>query len=72
MGLRDGELEHLFESFYMTKAGGKGMGLAICRSMPRLMASASTQAPNEPGSAVFRSAIPVERHDCPRAATQRA
>ncbi|MBC8738229.1 hypothetical protein F6X40_15700 [Paraburkholderia sp. UCT31] len=33
MGLCDGELEHLFESFYTTKAGGKGMGLAICRSI---------------------------------------
>ncbi|MBC8752641.1 hypothetical protein F6X42_41610 [Paraburkholderia sp. WC7.3b] len=33
VGLRDGELEHLFESFYTTKAGGIGMGPAICRSI---------------------------------------
>ncbi|WP_429470770.1 hypothetical protein [Paraburkholderia sp. WSM4175] len=33
MGLRDGELEHLFESFYTTKAGGIGMSPAICRSI---------------------------------------
>ncbi|WP_343219822.1 MULTISPECIES: hypothetical protein [Paraburkholderia] len=33
MGLRDGELEHLFESFYTTKAGGIGTSPAICRSI---------------------------------------
>ncbi|WP_429446102.1 ATP-binding protein [Paraburkholderia sp. 40] len=33
VGLRNRELEHLFESFYTTKAGGKGMDLAICRSI---------------------------------------
>jgi len=32
-GIPEGDLPHLFESFFTTKSDGLGMGLAICRSL---------------------------------------
>ena len=58
-GLRDAELERVFEAFYSTKPHGLGMGLSICRSIieaheGRLWATAHT-----PNGTTFAFSLPA-------------
>jgi signal transduction histidine kinase len=62
-GIPDDELESIFEKFVQssrtrTGAGGKGLGLAICRQIVRLH-GADIRATNHPdGGAVFTFQLP--------------
>ncbi len=64
-GVGPESLEHVFEAFYTTKAGGLGMGLAICRSIieahgGQLWASAAV-----PRGAIFNFTLPAVSEDEP-------
>jgi PAS domain S-box-containing protein len=58
-GLRSDALERLFDAFYTTKAGGMGMGLAICRSILEAHGGRLWAGPNAPRGAVFRFELPA-------------
>ena len=58
-GLRSDALERLFDAFYTTKAGGMGMGLAICRSIVEAHGGRLWAGPNDPRGAVFRFELPA-------------
>jgi C4-dicarboxylate-specific signal transduction histidine kinase len=56
------KLDRFFQSFYTTKPGGVGMGLAISRSIVEAHGGRLSAAQNEPRGAVFRITLPVEGH----------
>jgi PAS domain S-box-containing protein len=56
-GLRD--LNAVFEPFYSTKAGGMGMGLAICKSIMEAHGGRLWATPNVAHGATFGFALPV-------------
>jgi signal transduction histidine kinase len=73
-GIAEGDLERIFESFYSTKRGGLGVGLAICRKLIEAHGGAlwATHAPG--GGAMFQFTLPIEvgqqpRHPLPEADT---
>jgi signal transduction histidine kinase len=58
-GIDPKNVDHVFDTFFTTKSGGMGMGLAICRSIieahqGRLWASAGIQ-----NGSVFRFTLPT-------------
>jgi PAS domain S-box-containing protein len=59
VGIAEGQLEHVFESFYSTKPHGLGIGLAICRKLIEAHGGALWAAHNPGGGAVFRFTLPV-------------
>lgn len=58
-GIAKGQLEKVFEPFVTTKAGGLGLGLAICRSIVTAHEGKLTAANNPTGGAVFHLALPT-------------
>jgi PAS domain S-box-containing protein len=58
-GLDPKSADHLFEPFYTTKAGGMGMGLAICRSIIEAHGGRMWSGANEPRGAVFQFTLPL-------------
>jgi PAS domain S-box-containing protein len=58
-GLDPNLVDHLFESFYTTKASGMGMGLPICRSIIEAHGGRLQACKNEPRGAVFQFSLPV-------------
>jgi two-component system sensor histidine kinase KdpD len=62
-GLPPEDLERIFERFYRVheaaKAGGYGLGLAICRTIARLHGGRITAANRPEGGAEFRLELPV-------------
>ena len=52
-------LGRLFDAFYTTKAGGLGMGLAICRSIIEAHGGRIWATANVPRGAVFQFTLPV-------------
>jgi signal transduction histidine kinase len=58
-GIAEGDLERVFESFYTTKSGGLGVGLAICRKLIEVHGGVLWAAHNPGGGAVFRFTLPV-------------
>ena len=58
-GIAAGEMENVFDPFWSTKAGGMGMGLAICRTIA-LAHGGSLASSNTPGGgAVFCVLLPL-------------
>jgi signal transduction histidine kinase len=56
-GIDRAHLERVFETFYTTKSGGVGMGLAICRSINDAHGGRWADA-NKPRGAVFQFTLP--------------
>jgi PAS domain S-box-containing protein len=58
-GISDDNLSHIFESFFTTKDGGMGIGLAICHSIATEHGG-EIQASNHPdGGAHFQMSLPI-------------
>jgi two-component system NtrC family sensor kinase len=63
-GIREADLERIFEPFYSTKGGESrhcGLGLAICRETMRSLGGRITAANNEGGGAAFIMWFPVQQ-----------
>jgi PAS domain S-box-containing protein len=60
-GLDPAATDRVFEAFYTTKAGGMGMGLAICRSIIERLGGRLSARANMPCGTIFEFAIPVEQ-----------
>jgi signal transduction histidine kinase len=62
-GLALDDMERPFEPFYTSKAGGMGMGLAICRSIVEAHGGKLWASANVPRGAVFHFTMPAMRFD---------
>lgn len=60
-GIPDENLDRVFESFFTTKEGGMGIGLAICRSIIVAHGGSITVSNHPRGGAQFRFTIPATR-----------
>jgi signal transduction histidine kinase len=60
-GLSQESLPHLFEPFYITKAGGFGMGLAISRSIIEAHGGRLWAMTCEPQGALFQFEVPASQ-----------
>jgi PAS domain S-box-containing protein len=60
-GLDPAATDRIFEAFYTTKAGGMGMGLAICRSIIERLGGRLWARANMPCGSIFEFAIPIEQ-----------
>jgi signal transduction histidine kinase len=59
-GLRQDDMERLFEPFYTTKPNGLGMGLSICRTIIETHGGRLWATPNQPRGAVFQFTLPAQ------------
>jgi PAS domain S-box-containing protein len=64
-GLNPEGLEHLFDAFYTTKAGGMGMGLSICRSIIEAHGGQIRATTNLPKGAIFEVTLTPIRESEP-------
>jgi signal transduction histidine kinase len=58
-GIAPEDRERVFESFYTTKAGGVGIGLAICRSIINAHGGRLWADAHRPHGAAFRFTLPA-------------
>ena len=58
-GIQPDHLPRLFESFFTTKEGGLGIGLAICRSIVEAHGGSISARDHEGGGALFELHLPV-------------
>src|SRR5439155_4748483 len=58
-GMDPAELDHVFDSFYTTKADGIGVGLSISRSIIEAHGGQLSASPVEPHGACFGFTVPV-------------
>ena len=58
-GIAASDMPHLFEPFWSTKAGGMGIGLAICRSIAAVHRGSLSAANAPGGGAVFCLRLPA-------------
>jgi C4-dicarboxylate-specific signal transduction histidine kinase len=61
-GIAQHSLDHLFESFFTTKEGGMGIGLAICRSIVTAHGGNIAVSNDPAGGAHFRFTLPVAKN----------
>ncbi|MGJ7509712.1 ATP-binding protein [Variovorax sp. GT1P44] len=59
IGIVDGDLERIFESFYSTKSTGLGVGLAICRKLIEAHGGELWATHRDGGGAVFSFTLPT-------------
>ncbi|MGE3918641.1 MAG: sensor histidine kinase, partial [Hyphomicrobiaceae bacterium] len=60
-GISDEDLDRVFESFFTTKEGGMGIGLAICRSIISAHGGCIAVSNDPGGGAQFRFSLPATR-----------
>jgi signal transduction histidine kinase len=58
-GIAAEDMEHLFDAFWTTKAGGMGMGLALCQTIVAAHRGSLTAANNVEGGATFCLDLPI-------------
>ncbi|SDR63844.1 GAF domain-containing protein [Rhizobiales bacterium GAS113] len=58
-GIAPGDLEHIFDSFYSTKALGLGIGLSISRSIVEAHGGRLSLASNTSSGSVFQFTLPI-------------
>ena len=58
-GIPERDMKTVFDPFYSTKAGGMGMGLAICQSIVAAHRGTVTATNNTEGGATFCVSLPV-------------
>jgi signal transduction histidine kinase len=58
VGIAEGDLERIFESFYSTKSSGLGVGLAICRKLIEAHGGQLWASHHPAGGALFRFTLP--------------
>lgn len=61
-GIPDGQLARIFEPFYSTKAGGLGVGLAICRTCAEANGGRIGASSPEGVGAIFHLLLPAAEH----------
>jgi len=71
-GLDPAATDRIFQAFYTTKAGGMGMGLAICRSIIERLGGQLSARANEPCGTIFEFGIPIEKASASAQPTQPA
>jgi signal transduction histidine kinase len=64
-GIRSEDAERVFEAFFSTKAGGMGIGLAICRSIVEAHGGRIWAEPNAGPGAIFHFTVPAAREARP-------
>lgn len=57
-GIAEHDLERIFEPFFTKKAGGTGMGLAVCRSIVERHGGVLSATPGQPYGSEFRVELP--------------
>jgi signal transduction histidine kinase len=60
-GIAPEDLKSVFEAFWSTKAGGTGVGLAICQSIVVAHRGSLTVANNPDRGATFCATLPVRQ-----------
>lgn len=63
MGIQPDKVEQLFKPFHTTKAGGLGMGLAICRKIIESYGGKLWAEPNDGGGAIFSFSLPARSQE---------
>ena len=59
MGIKEADLDRLFQPFFTTKQGGIGLGLQICSSTIQRLGGTMAAANQPGGGAVFRFLLPA-------------
>ncbi|MEJ8826410.1 ATP-binding protein [Variovorax humicola] len=62
-GIAAADIRHVFDAFWSTKAGGTGIGLAICKSIVQAHRGTLSAANNAQGGATFLVILPLGRRD---------
>jgi len=60
-GIARDDLKHLFDAFWTTKAGGMGMGLALCQSIVAAHHGSIAATNNADGGATFCVTLPIRQ-----------
>ena len=63
-GIREKDFDRIFDSFFTTKAGGMGIGLAVCQSIITAHGGRIVASNRAGGGAMFRFTLPVATTKC--------
>ncbi|HUY35682.1 MAG TPA: ATP-binding protein [Pirellulales bacterium] len=64
-GIQTADQAHLFEPFFTTRAGGTGLGLALCREIIAQHGGRIEHLPGDGPGATFRVILPTQTHASP-------